>query len=113
MLPQGHIFMGLQRRFKEFRRTPRHMTNIKKEMKNTKQSQELEETDIEDEEGYKRHVSALKAEYRRGNKANKVSLSQLMALTYKRRRADIVANPKNVVLILKEFPVFDQYEQVR
>ncbi len=105
---QGHILVGLKRRFKEFRRTPKHMVRVKPD---PKMKENLRVEGCEDEVSYRRHLNVLKNESRK-MKPNQGIITELMGLTFTQRRAEIEREPHHAQEILDKFPALRDYNQV-
>ena len=67
--------------------------------------------DGEDAVSYERHIKALSAEYRKA-KPNEGVVTELMAITFRQRRQEIVEKAMLVREVLLKFPFICHYEQV-
>lgn len=67
--------------------------------------------DGEDAVSYERHIKALSAEYRKA-KPNEGVVTELMAITFRQRRQEIVEKAMLVRELLLKFPFLRHYEQV-
>lgn len=67
--------------------------------------------DGEDHQSFTRHNRYLQAEYKKA-RPNLTSVRQIMALTFKMRRADITTDPRAVSVVLQEYPFLRQKEEV-
>lgn len=108
---QGHILTGLKSRFKEFRRTPRNMVRIKVPTANKGCSSSSCKNEGEDLVSHERHIKAMAAEYRKVKPSEHV-VTELMKLTFHRRREQILEKATLVSELLLKFPFFHHYEQV-
>ena len=73
--------------------------------------QHTSSSDGEDAVSYERHIKALSAEYRKV-KANEGVVTELMAITFRQRRQEIVEKSMLVREVLIRFPFLHHYEQV-
>ena len=105
---------GLQGRFKEFRRTPRNMIRSKAPTggKEKQSSASTSADDAEDAVSYERHIKAMTSEYRKV-KPNEGVVTELMAITFRQRREEVVEKAMLVSEVLQKFPFFHHYEQVK
>ena len=67
--------------------------------------------DGEDAVSYERHIKVLTAEYRKV-KPNEGVVTELMAITFRQRREEVVEKAMLVSEVLLKFPFFHQYQQV-
>ena len=68
--------------------------------------------DGEDAVSYERHIKAMTAEYRKV-KPNEGVVTELMAITFRQRREEVVEKAMLVSEVLLKFPSFHHYEQVK
>ena len=67
--------------------------------------------DGEDAISYERHIKAMTAEYRKV-KPNEGVVTELMAITFRQRREDVIEKAMLVSEVLLKFPFLHHYEQV-
>ena len=97
---------------KEFRRTPKTMVRLPRSesVKGVKENPEAD-VDAEDDVSYERHIKTLKQEHKKV-KPNPHIVTELMAVTFKRRHKEILDQPSPVSSILVKFPFLQSYGEV-
>lgn len=71
-----------------------------------------DKVDVEHEISYQRHITALKAEFKKGLRASKISVAELMETIYKQRRKAMLSTPQHAYQTIIEFPFLAEYDQV-
>ena len=71
----------------------------------------FDDDDGEDDVSYQRHIKVMVAEYKK-SKPNESIVAQLMEVTFKRRRHEVVNKAPLLRDLLDTFPSFHHYSQV-
>ena len=87
------------------------MKRVKVSSTNKENCQTFDVDDGEDDVSYQRHIKVIAAEYKK-TKPNESIVAELMKITFKRRRHEIVHKAPLLRDLLDTFPSFHHYSQV-
>lgn len=87
------------------------MVCVRAQISDKGQQPSTSSNDGEDAVSYKSHIKVMAVEYRKV-KPNDGVITELMAITFRQRRAEVVEKAMLVSELLLKFPFFHHYEQV-
>ena len=87
------------------------MKRVKVSSANKENCLTFDDDDGEDDVSYQHHIKVMAAEYKK-SKPNESIVAELMEVTFKRRRHEVVRKAPLLRDLLDTFPSFQHYSQV-